>query len=117
NYPIFKFGKIASVPDEAIAMSCIAFSEQVLLRVWLLAINLVPGASGSPVFFDPMFPPGGDITQGEPRGMIIGLQSLSWPYADVAGMTPSEYIIPVISSFAPPDADLTLGHSQKRTAN
>jgi len=113
NYPIFKFGKVASIPDEMISYPCdprLPNSPQSRpLRVWWLGANLVPGNSGSPVYFDPLFGPGGDISAGEPRPMIIGLQSLSLTGGDLAGMTPAKYIIEVISQLVPADADLTLG--------
>jgi len=109
NNPIFHFGKVASVPDETVDFRCKPDSQSRPLRVWWLATTLVPGTSGSPIFFDPLFPPGGDITSGEPRGMIIGLQSLALNGADLAGMTPAKYIMEVISQSVGPDADLNLG--------
>jgi hypothetical protein len=59
-----------------------------------------------------MFAPGGDITNGEPRSMIIGLQSLA-AEGDIAGMTPAEYIMQIIADHLPSDAVLTLGFAQK----
>ena len=109
NNPVFHFGKIASVPDETISFPCKPESPPRAVRVWWLATTLVPGTSGSPIFFDPLFPPGADVTAGEPRGMIIGLQSLSIGGADLAGMTPAKYIIDVISRSVGPDADLSFG--------
>jgi hypothetical protein len=66
-----------------------------------------------PNFFDPLFPPGADVTAGEPRAMIIGLQSLALGGADLAGMTPAKYIIEVISKSVRSDANLSLGLPQK----
>jgi len=109
NYPVFKFGKIASIPDELIPSQCGPGTPARNLKVWVLGANLVPGNSGSPIYFDPLVPPGGIITTGEPRAMIIGLQSLSFIGADLAGMTPAKYIVELISKTLPPDADLTLG--------
>jgi hypothetical protein len=109
NYPIFKFGKVASIPDELVSMRCTPSSSVRPLAAWWLGIALVPGNSGSPIYFDPLFPPSADITDGEPRAMIIGLQSLSVSGADLAGMTPAKYIMEVISSQVPADADLTIG--------
>jgi hypothetical protein len=54
-----------------------------------------------------------DISAGEPRPMIIGLQSLALLGADLAGMTPANYIMDVISRAVPKDADLTLGPPAK----
>ena len=79
------------------------------LQVWWLATTLVPGTSGSAIFFDPLIPPVADVSAGEPRVMIIGLQSLSMGGADLAGMTPAKFIIDVISHAVGVDADLNLG--------
>jgi hypothetical protein len=110
NYPVFKFGKIAAIPDElSPPFACPPNKPSRRLRVWWLDINLIPGNSGSPILFDPLIPPGGNVTSGEPRAMLIGLQSLAVPVANIAGMTPAKYIVDVISSVAPKDADLTRG--------
>lgn len=109
NAPVFHFGKIASIPDEATPFQCERNATPRPLRVWWIATTLVPGTSGSPIYFDPLFPPGADVSAGEPRAMLIGLQSLSVPGADLAGMTPVQYIFNVISHSVPSDADLTLG--------
>ncbi len=109
NNPVFHFGKVASIPDEEGIFQCVTGSPIKHLKIWWLATTLVPGTGGSPIFFDPLFPPNGDISSGEPRGMLIGLQSLSVPGADLSGMTPSRLIIDVVSHAAPSDADLTLG--------
>lgn len=113
NYPVFKFGKIASVPAEMASVPCRPDSQPRRFRVWWIAANLVPGSSGSPIYFDPLFPPGADVSAGEPRAMIIGLQSVSLQGADLAGMTPARYIIDVISHAVPNDADLNLGPATK----
>lgn len=113
NNPIFHFGKIASIPDEAVPFRCGRSSESRPFRVWWIATTLVPGTSGSPIFFDPLFPPGADISAGEPRAMLIGLQSLSVPSGDLAGMTPAAYIMDVVTHSVPSDADLTLGLPSK----
>jgi hypothetical protein len=109
NYPIFKFGKIGGIPDEMAASKCTKDSVTVPIRVWWLSVNLVAGNSGSPIFFTPLFPPGGDISVGEPRPMIIGLQSISVDGSDIAGMTPSEYIVEIFRDIAPLNGDLTIG--------
>jgi hypothetical protein len=95
------------------AFACKQDSRPRPFRVWWLATTLVPGTSGSPIFFDPLFPPNADMTAGEPRGMIIGLQSLSMGGADLAGMTPAKYIIDVISDSVGADADLGFGLPSK----
>jgi hypothetical protein len=114
NYPVFKFGKIASIPDEPVTFQCKAGSPPRALKVWWIAANLVAGNSGSPILFDPLFPPGSDVSVGEPRAMIIGLQSLAVAGADLAGMTPSEHIVGLIQTIAPQGADLTFGVPAKR---
>lgn len=113
NNPIFHFGRIASIPDEMATFPCSEGSQPRPWRVWWLATTLVPGTSGSPIFFDPLFPPGADMTAGEPRAMIIGLQSLWIGGADLAGMTPAKYIIEVISRCVGIDADLSFGVPSK----
>jgi hypothetical protein len=113
NNPVFHFGKIASIPEEPASFQCTRNSPIKLLQIWWLATTLVPGTSGSPIYFDPLFPPNSDISSGEPRSMLIGLQSLSVPGADLSGMTPSRLILDVITHAVPSDADLTLGLPQK----
>jgi hypothetical protein len=113
NYPMWKFGKIAALPEELGPMiQCapnVPSATGRRLRAWWIATNLVGGNSGSPIYFDPLFPPGGDTSSGEPRAMLIGLQSTALSGADLAGMTPASFILDVISEAAPNDADLTLG--------
>jgi hypothetical protein len=113
NNPIFHFGKIASIPDETVPFQCRTDTEPRPLHIWWIATTLVPGTSGSPIFFDPLFPPGADISAGEPRAMLIGLQSLSAKGADVSGMTPASYILDVVTHSVPDDADLRLGLPSK----
>ena len=113
NNAVFHFGKIASIPEEVATFQCTSSSPVKRLQVWWLATTLVPGTSGSPIYFDPLFPPNSDISSGEPRSMLIGLQSLSVPGADLSGMTPSRLILDVITHAVPKDADLTLGLPQK----
>jgi hypothetical protein len=113
NNPVFHFGKIASIPDETALLQCARNSTPRPLRIWWIATTLVPGTSGSPIYFDPLFPPGADVTAGEPRAMLIGLQSLSVPGADLSGMTPAAYIMDVVIHSVPSDADLTLGVPSK----
>jgi hypothetical protein len=117
NYPIYKFGKIAGIPDEMPFVPCTMKGKVTGMRqmqVWWLAADLIAGNSGSPIFFDPLLPPGADISTGEPRAMIIGMQSIALPPgAALAGMTPASYIIDVISRAVPPDADLSLGLPSK----
>ncbi len=109
NNPVFHFGKIASIPDEVTLARCTPRSPPRPLLVWWIATTLVPGTSGSPIYFDPLFPPGADVTAGEPRAMLIGLQSVSVANADLAGMTPGSFIVDVLSHSLPADADLNLG--------
>jgi hypothetical protein len=55
NNPIFHFGKIASIPDEPAKYRCTEHSVSRPLRVWWIATTLIPGASGSPIYFDRCF--------------------------------------------------------------
>ena len=109
NNPIFHFGKVASIPNEPANYRCSEHAVLRPLRVWWIATTLVPGTSGSPIYFDPLFPPGAAVTAGEPRAMLIGLQSISLLGGDLAGMTPASFIIDVVSHSVPDDADLSLG--------
>ena len=109
NHPIFKFGKIANIPDEMPTIPCEGNSQLRPFHIWWIAISLVPGNSGSPIYFDPLFPPGADLSAGEPRAMIIGLQSLAVTGADLAGMTPTADIIDVIRRAVPKDAEFRIG--------
>jgi hypothetical protein len=72
NYPVFKFGKISSIPDEMPLVPCQKEAKPRPFRVWWLAADLVPGNSGSPIYFDPLFPPSADISAGEPREDPLG---------------------------------------------
>ena len=56
NRPFFKFGFISSTSSEDIEVRCAPATAPYNIRGWFLAANLVPGNSGSPVFF---VPPGG----------------------------------------------------------
>jgi hypothetical protein len=114
NNPIFHFGKIASIPDETVPFQCLPNAPIRKLHVWWIATTLVPGTSGSPIYFDPLFPPGADISAGEPRAMLIGLQSLSHKGADLSGMTPAIYMLDVITRSVPDDSDLSLGLPSKQ---
>lgn len=112
NYPFFKFGSISSIPGEAVDSNCGPGSVPFLEKVWFVAANLVPGNSGSPIFY---FPPGGSgIVLGQGRAMLIGIQSTSFLGWDVAGMTPIQYVYEVIEKIGFQDADLRLGPSNRQ---
>lgn len=112
NYPIFKFGYVSSIPDEPIDTSCVPGGPTEPRKLWLVAANLVPGNSGSPIF---MVPAGaGGITLGGGRVMLVGLQSTSFLLADVAGMTPVEYIFDVVRKLDLKDADLHRGEPENK---
>ena len=54
NYPIFKFGYVSSIPGEKIGMQCCpTCSATKYLSHWMIAASLVPGNSGSPIYFVP----------------------------------------------------------------
>jgi len=105
NYPVFKFGRISDIPDEPVPVQCNPQSVSRPLNVWLIAANLVPGNSGSPIFF---LPSGANGASFGGRAFLLGLQSESVLGADVAGMTPVKYIYETIRQMSLPDADLSL---------
>lgn len=94
NYPIFKFGRISSIPDEPIETQCNARSPKLFLNLWLIAVNLVSGNSGAPIFYMPstIEPP----TSGG-RTVLIGVQSISFFGAGIAGMTPIKYVAEILA--------------------
>jgi hypothetical protein len=118
NFPFFKFGNISNIPDEPIWVGCPEDgklkSELRLERVWFIAVNLIGGNSGSPVFY---YPPSvcmlgflqcnSNIVG---RVMVVGVQSSSFDGADVAGMTPIEDVFKIIQDHASPDFDLYRGN-------
>ena len=125
NYPLFKFGQVSNIPRESIAIPCRdrtgalmqdarGASLQREADVWLLAIALVGGNSGSPVFFSPPGARGSGegmmfrAQMGPGRNMLIGVQSLVLG-GSIAGMTPIEVVFDVISKMSLADADLSRG--------
>ena len=113
NYPVFKFGKVSNILEEDIHTSC-ERGEGVNVNAWLIAANLVPGNSGSPVFYYPPFGEHGDIgSPGLDRLVLLGIQSSSSVPSDVAFMTPATYLSEIIEDMKLPDANLYLG---KKTA-
>lgn len=107
NYPIFKFGRISTKPDERIQVPCAPGEPPMLLRLWFVAANLVSGNSGSPVFSMPRMNTGD-------RATLIGLQSITFPGSDVAGITPVQYIYEILDSIREPDWDLQQGNPKQR---
>jgi hypothetical protein len=105
NYPIFKFGYISNVPSESIKTHCVAQAE-FDVKVWLIAANLVPGNSGSPIFHVPLG--GSGVVIGGTRPMLLGVQSISFLGADVAGMTPIEFVYEILQQQFP-DGNLRRG--------
>ena len=100
NYPFFKFGNLSSIPDEsADPPSCGAASPSHSLKLWFVAANLVPGNSGSPIYFSPR--PFSDV-----RAMFLGVQSISFLGWDIAGMTPAQYVYDIISKIPLEKPDL-----------
>lgn len=109
NYPVFKFGAISNLMDEPFDTACVQGGPQVPEKVWLLSVNLFPGASGSAIFYAP--PGSGGIRFGAAvsRPCLIGIQSSSVNGADVSAMTPIEPIFKIIEGLQLPDADLFRG--------
>jgi hypothetical protein len=94
NYPFFKFGNISSVPAEGTFTACGASRPALrLVRVWFIAANLVPGNSGSPIYY---LPPGGNGVSLGGRAMVLGVQSSSILEADLACMTPIKDVLKII---------------------
>ena len=81
-------------------------------KLWLVAANLVPGNSGSPVFEVPAG--AGGIVLGGGRAILLGLQSMSFLLADVAGMTSAQYIFDVVQKLNLKDADLYRGAPENK---
>jgi len=112
NYPIFKFGNISSIPDEPVDTMCLppgtpGYSQGTPSypeKLWLIAASLVPGNSGSPIFFMPAG--SGGLKMDSRRPVLLGVQSVSLIPWDIAGMTPAEYIYDLIEGLKVPDADL-----------
>jgi len=99
NYPIFKFGHISNIPAEDVETRCFEKGPTFRVRVWLIAANLVPGNSGSPIFHVPLG--GSGVSFGGTRPMLLGVQSMSFPGADVAGMTPINYVYEILQVMLP----------------
>jgi hypothetical protein len=104
NYPIFKFGYVSSVPDEKVPVACCAGCAAKLETVWMIAASLVPGNSGSPIFFVPVGFPG--IGVSGQRAFLIGVQSSSFNGMDVAGMAPVSFVVDAIKKMQLPDINL-----------
>jgi hypothetical protein len=107
NYPIFKFGQISNIPPENIKTSCGPGRPLFSVNVWLIAANLVPGNSGSPIFHVPLG--GSGISIGGTRPMILGVQSISFLGADIAGMTPIKFVFEILEGLGLPDVLLRRG--------
>ena len=118
NYPFFKFGNVSNIPEEPTWASCDRKPALRLERVWFIASNLVGGNSGSPIFFVPTSTGrrgGGNFFSGEDarRACLIGIQSLSFDGADIAGMTPIEDAFKIIEQKIP-GIDLYRGADSNR---
>ena len=108
NYPVFNFGKVSNILGENIEISC--GGAAVSIEAWLIAANLVPGNSGSPMFYYPPFGENADISSpGLDRLVLLGVQSASVVTSDVAYMTPATYVFDIIEDMKLPDADLYRG--------
>jgi hypothetical protein len=108
NYPFFKFGFVSSIPAEDIESRCNT-PEANSVRGWFIAANLVHGNSGSPIFFVPPGGPGIMFGSSVRRTVLLGVQSSSLVLADIAVMTPSNYIFEILQKMQLSDADLRRG--------
>ena len=107
NYPFFKFGNVSSIPDEPVWMSCEQGKPALKqLKVWFVAANLIPGNSGSPIFYVPTIP---TLSSAVQRPVLLGVQSISLGAADIAGMTPIEAVYQIIAGLQLPNANLARG--------
>jgi hypothetical protein len=106
NYPIFKFGYVSSRPQEKMNYKACPTGREISSTQWMIAASLVPGNSGSPIFFAPIgF---GDITfNGGGRAVVIGVQSTSFQGWNVAGMAPIQALIDSLKTLDLPDLDLS----------
>jgi hypothetical protein len=107
NYPIFKFGQISNIPSEDVETGCGNGSPRFPVKVWLIAANLVQGNSGSPIFHVPWG--GSGISIGGTRAMLLGVQSVSFIGADVAGMTPIQYVYEMLQNIGFSEGDFSRG--------
>lgn len=103
NYPLFKFGYVSSIPDEKIPTACCAGCVTRPETEWLIAAALVPGNSGSPIYYAP--PSFGGVSFNAGRPVLLGVQSTSFTGSDVAGMAPVTYLPSAIRKLTLPDAD------------
>jgi hypothetical protein len=108
NYPVFKFGAISNLMDEPFNTACNG-GPQVPEKVWLLSVNLYPGASGSAVFYAPSGSGAILISPTVKRASLIGVQSSSILGADISAMTPIEPVFETIEGLQLPNADLFRG--------
>jgi hypothetical protein len=109
NYPVFKFGRISNIPQEDVQTTCDGRSTRDI-SAWLIAANLVPGNSGSPIFYYPPFGENADITSpGVQRIILLGVQSSSAVPSDIAFMTPATYLYDIVRSMNIDDANLFRG--------
>jgi hypothetical protein len=115
NYPVFKFGHIAAKPEETVQFQCGPNELPRAVRTTLVAINLVPGNSGSPIVYAPSLLV--VVKQSAPRrAVVLGIQSLSLPDSDVAGMAPISAVYRIIEEMRLPNADLRLGVGKPNVA-
>ncbi|HWY05704.1 MAG TPA: hypothetical protein VNY24_02525 [Candidatus Acidoferrales bacterium] len=109
NYPIFKFGHISTKPDEPVQTRCAPNEPARFLRLIFVAMNLVPGNSGSPLFFTPA-----PFTARKPH--FIGLLSMSYLGEGVGGVTSAQEVYALIEQLKLPDANLNRGESPTQPA-
>jgi hypothetical protein len=78
-------------------------------KVWFLSINLLPGSSGSAIFYSPPRAEVGGRRDAQNRAILIGVQSSSLGGADIAATTPIELAFEIIEGLNLPRADLYRG--------
>jgi hypothetical protein len=108
NYPVFKFGYVSSEPGEKIGLPCCpTCAASKYLSEWMIAASLVPGNSGSPIYFVPSVIQFSGKAANQ-RALLLGVQSTSFLGSDVAGMTPVKFVIDAIQKLNLVDADMTI---------
>jgi hypothetical protein len=112
NYSVFKFGKISNIPGENLQTSC-RTGQPIEIKAWLIAANLVPGNSGSPILYYHRLSEGSAVSFMMNiellRLVLIGVQSSSAVSSDVAFMAPANCVFEIVQGVNIKDADLYRG--------
>ena len=102
DYPFVRFGHIASIPLEDVETRCAPKAAVRLLKEWLITPDPGPANGGAPIFNVPG--PAANPAAGEARPLILGVQAMSYPNADVTGLTPIGYVYEILRALKLPNA-------------